>query len=153
MKRMWLWSIAAGLGVVWIVSTVPAMPADSGTFNESDTRVFKTAACTKDQVPMEALYYIVPSRADIEKGTPSPTAQLMKEEVDRNWALIAAALTKDEVMEERFADRYDAVVSDSIPLLQKAVKDKSGWTIQVTEVNSRPMDAALDANVPSCRLD
>ena len=137
--------LGAGIAVV--------QAAEEESFHPHDIRVFKAAACTKDHSPVEALYYIAASREDMAKGKPSPTAQLMKEEIDHNWREIASRLTKDEVMEERFAKRYHALLSEMIPLLQRAVKEKSGVSISVSEVNSRPMDATKDKDVPPCRVD
>jgi hypothetical protein len=58
---------------------------------------------------VEALDYIAASRSDMATGKPSPTFQQMKEEVDHKWAEIAARLTKEEVVEERFTEMYKAV--------------------------------------------
>ena len=101
---------------------------------------------------MEALYYIAARRSDMATGKSSPTSQLMKEEVDHNWGEIASRLTKDEVVEERFAETYNAVLSETIPLLEQAVREKSGVSVLVSEVNSRLMDAAKDKDLPACRL-
>ena len=84
-------------------------------------------------------------------GKPSPTFQQMKEEVDHNWAEIAARLTKEEVVGERFTETYTAVLSETIPLLEQALREKSGVSVFVSEVNSRLMDAAIDKDVPACR--
>ena len=51
-------------------------------------------ACTKDSKPVEALYYIVASQSDLSAGKPSPSAQLMKDEVESNWQGIASQLTR-----------------------------------------------------------
>ena len=84
-------------------------------------------------------------------GKPSPTFQQMKEEVDHNWAEIAARLTKEEVVGERFTETYTAVLSETIPLWEQAVREKSGVSVFVSEVNSRLMDAAIDKDLPACR--
>jgi hypothetical protein len=84
------------------------------------------------------------------RGKASPSSQLMKEEVDHSWRQIASRLTGDQVMNERYADTYHAVLSEMIPRLQQAVEEKSGVSISVSEVNSRPMDQAKDKDVPAC---
>ncbi|MFO0730464.1 MAG: hypothetical protein U0361_05625 [Nitrospiraceae bacterium] len=86
----------------------------------------------------------------MQSGNPSPTAQLMKDEVDRSWLQIASRLTSEEVTEEQFTDTYHALLSQRIPLLQQAVKEKSGVSIYVSEVNSRVMDAAQDQDTLAC---
>ena len=141
---------AVGLGTVLTAGHLLAQPGQSDTFNQQYTRVFKAAACTKDHRPVEALYYIVASRADLANGKSSPSSQLMKEAVDGNWLQIASRLTMEQVTEERFANTYNALLSEMIPLLQQAVEEKSGVSISVSEVNSRPMDQAKDQDVPAC---
>ena len=141
---------AVGLGTALAAGTLLAQPDQPDTFDQDDIRVFKAAACTKDHRPVEALYYIAASRSDMARGKASPSSQLMKEEVDNNWRQIASRLTRDEVMEERYADTYHSVLSGMIPLLQQAVDQKSGVSISVSEVNSRPMDQAKDKDVPAC---
>ena len=89
-----------GLGTALVAGTLLAQPDQPDTFDPDDIRVFKAAACTKDHRPIEALYYIVASRSDMVRGKPSPSSQLMKEEVDGNWRQIASQLTMDQVMEE-----------------------------------------------------
>jgi hypothetical protein len=142
---------AVSSAAVFGVGIAVAQAAEKEAFHPHDTRVFKAAACTKDHSPVEALYYIAASRQDMADGKPSPTAALMKEVIDHNWREIASRLTKDEMMEERFAERYHSLLSEMIPLLQQAVKEKGGWSISVSEVNSRPMDATKDKDVPPCR--
>ena len=127
-----------------------AQPAQHDVFDPHDTRVFKVVACTQDQRPVEALYYIVASRSDMASGNSSPSSQLMKEEVEKNWRDIAARLTREQGMEERFASTYHAVLSEHIPRLQRAVEEHSGVSVSVTEVNSRPMDPSKDKDVPLC---
>jgi hypothetical protein len=141
---------AISLGAALLSGSLLARAAEPEDYHPNDTRIFKAAACTKDHKPVEALYYIAASRADMAKGRPSPTAQLMKEEVDQNWKKIASALTRDEVVEERFAEQYHALLTELIPALQQAVKEKSGVSVYVSEVNSRSMDRAKDKDVPSC---
>jgi hypothetical protein len=145
-------SLAAGIGLVTALAggTVLAQPAPHDTFNPHDTRVFRSVACTQDHRPVEALYYIVASRSDMASSKSSPSSQLMKEEVDKNWRDIAARLTGEQVMEERFATTYHSTLSEHIPRLQQAVEEQSGVSISVTEVNSRPMDPARDKDVPPC---
>jgi hypothetical protein len=75
----------------------------------------------------------------------------MNEEVDHNWAEIAARLTMEDVVEERFAETYNAVLSETIPLLEQAARAKSGVSVFVSEVNSRLMDAAKEKDLPPCR--
>ena len=83
---------------------------------------------------MEALHYIIAaSRSDMAAGEPSATFQQMKEEVDHNWAEIAARLTKEEMVEERFTETYNAVLSETIPLLEQAVREKNGVSVFVSE--------------------
>lgn len=84
------------------------------------------------------------------QGKASPSSQLMKDEVEANWRQIAARLTADQVMDERFAETYHAVLGELIPRLELAVEEQSGVSISVSEVNSRPMDASKDKNVPAC---
>ncbi len=141
---------AVGLGTALLTGTLLAEMDQPDTFDHHDLRVFKSAACTKDLRPVEALCYIAASRSDLAKRTPSPSSDLMKEEVDNSWRQIASRLTKDQVMEERFAEIYHAVLSDMIPRLQQAVEEKSGVSISVSEVNSRPMDSAKDQDVTAC---
>lgn len=139
-----------GLGTALAAGTLLAQLDQPDTFDQHDIRVFKAAACTKDHQPVEALYYIAASRSDLATGKASPSSKLMKEEVDNNWRQIASRLTRDQVMEERYADTYHSVLSGMIPLLQQAVEQKSGVSISVSEVNSRPMDQAKDNDVPVC---
>lgn len=127
-----------------------AQPKNPDTFDERDTRVFKAGACTKDNMPVEALYYIVASRSDLSEGKPSPSSQLMKDEVQDNWRRISARLTMEQVTEERYAEAYHTLLSEMIPHLQHAVEEKSEVSIAVSEVNSRPMDKAKDQDVPAC---
>lgn len=74
----------------------------------------------------------------------------MKDEVEQNWQRIASQLTMEQVTEERFTDTYHALLNDMIPRLQRAVEEKSGVSIAVSEVNSRPMDRTKDQDVPTC---
>ena len=141
---------AVGLVTVLTAGYLLAQPGQADIFNQQDIRVFKAAACTKDHRPVEALYYIATSRSDLANGKSSPSSQLMKEAVDGNWRQIASRLTMEQVMEERFADTYHALLNEMIPLLQQAVEEKSGVSISVSEVNSRPMDQAKDQDVPAC---
>lgn len=127
-----------------------AQPTQPGMFDERDTRVFKAVACTKDKKPVEALYYIAASRSDLSAGKPSPSSQLMKDEVEGNWRQISAQLTLEQVIEERFADTYHTLLNEMMPRLQQAVQEKSGVSIAVSEVNSRLMDQAKDQGVPLC---
>jgi hypothetical protein len=76
---------------------------------------------------------------------------LVKEEVENNWQRITSQLTMEQVIEERFADTYNTLLSEMIPRLQQAVKEKGGLSIAVSEVNSRSMDQAKDQDVPICR--
>lgn len=140
----------AGLTSILAPGILLAQAGRQDTFDPRDTRVFKTASCTKDHKPVEALYYIAASRSDLAMGKASPSSELMKEEVEKSWKQIASRLTRDEVMEERFADAYHSILSDSIPLLQQTIEANSGVSISVSEVNSRPMDPAKDKNVPGC---
>lgn len=137
------------LGLSVAAGTV-ALATQPDVFDERDTRVFKAAGCTKDSQPAEALYYIVASRSDLSAGLPSPSAQMMKDEVENNWRRITSRLTMQEVTEERFADTYHALLSEMMPRLQQAVEEKSGVSISVSEVNSRPMDRTKDQDVPTC---
>ncbi len=138
-----------GLGLV-STAAVLAEPKEPDIFDERDTRVFKAVACTKDSKPVEALYYVVASRSDLSAGKPSPSAQLMKDEVEDNWRGIASQLTMEQVIEERFADTYHALLTDMIRRLQQAVEEKSDVSIAVSEVNSRAMDKGKDQDVPTC---
>ncbi len=144
--------VVSGIPAIGLVTAlaVGTSPAQHETFNQLDIRVFKAAACTKDHSPIEALYYIAASRSDMAKGKTPPSSKLMKEEVDNNWLQIASRLTREQVMDERFADTYHSVLSETIPLLQQAVEKNSGVSISVAEVNSRPMDPAKDKDVPAC---
>ncbi len=142
--------VAAVSLVTALAAGTLAQPAPHDIFDPHDTRVFKVVACTQDHRPVEALYYIVASRSDMASGKSSPSSQLMKEEVDKNWRGIASRLTGEQVMEERFAATYHAVLSEHIPRLQRAVEEHSGVSVSVTEVNSRPMDATKDQDVPLC---
>ena len=83
-----------------------AQPKKLDNLDERDTRVFKAVACTKDTMPLEALYYIVASRTDLSEGKPSPSSQLMKDEVQDKWRRVSSQLTMQQVTEERFADTY-----------------------------------------------
>jgi hypothetical protein len=141
---------SVSLGIALAAGTVLAQPQQPDIFDERDTRVFKTMACTKDNRSVEALYYIVASRSDLAAGKPSPSSEVMKEEVDNNWRRITSQLTMEQVMEERFADTYHALLKEMIPRLQQAVEEKSGVSIAVSEVNSRPMDQTKDQDVPTC---
>jgi hypothetical protein len=138
------------LGMALTVGTISAQSNQPDTFHPHDVRVFKTTACTKDGKPVEALYYIAASRSDMAQGKASPSSQLMKEEVGTNWRHIASRLSSEQVMDERFADTYHAVLNELIPRLQQAVEEKSGVSISVSEVNSRLMDRAKDKDVPAC---
>jgi hypothetical protein len=140
-------------GIVIPPGTLSAQVGRPDTFHPHDVRVFKAAACTKDGRPVEALYYIAASRSDLNQGKASPSSRLMKEEVETNWRQIAAQLTGEQVMDERFAETYHAVLSELIPRLQLAVEEKSGVSISVSEVNSRPMDPSKDKNIPACGLE
>ena len=137
------------LSLIWTEGGL-AQQVKPRTFDERDTRVFKAVACTVDKKPVEALYYIAASRADLSEGKPSPSSQFMKDEVGSNWQEISAQLTLAQVMEERYADGYHALLSKLIPRLQQSVEDKTGVSIVVTEVNSRPMDQGKDLDVPHC---
>lgn len=137
------------LGLSW-AGYAMAQPDQANLFDERDTRVFRAVGCTKDNQPAEALYYIVASRSDLAAGIPSPSSQLMKDEVENNWQQIASQLTMEQVTEERFADSYHALLTRMMPRLQQAVKEKSGISIAVSEVNSRPMDRAKDQGVHAC---
>lgn len=139
-----------GLGIALAARTILAQPAQPDVFDEHDTRVFKAVACTRDNRPVEALYYIAASRSDLAAGKPSPSSDLMKDEVDNNWRRITSQLTMEQVMEERFAGTYHALLKEMISRLQQAVEEKSGVSIAVSEVNSRPMDQAKDQDVPVC---
>lgn len=142
--------VTISLGAALASETLVAELDQQDIFHPHDIRTFKATACTKDHRPVEALYYIVASRADMAKGQPSPSSKLMKDEVDANWRQIASRVTSDQVMDERFAATYHAVLNEMIPLLQQAVEEKSGVSISVSEVNSRPMDPAKDKDVPVC---
>ncbi len=144
---------AVGLGTAFAAGASAAQPEQHEHFNPHDIRVFRAAACTKDHSPVEALYYIAASRSDMAQGKTPPSSKLMKEEVDNNWRHIASQLTRDQVMDERFADMYHSVLSETIPLLQQAVEKNSGVSIHVSEVNSRPMDPAKDKDMPACGQD
>lgn len=148
----YLLSIVAviGLGGALTAGQLLAQPGEIDIFNQQDTRVFKAGACTKDRRPVETLYYIVASRSDLANGKSSPSSHLMKEAVDGNWRQIASRLTMEQVTKERFADTYNALLSEMIPLLQQAVEEKSGVSISVSEVNSRSMDQTKDQDVPAC---
>jgi hypothetical protein len=61
----------------------------------------------------------------------------MKEEVGHNWGQIASRITNDEVIDGHFANTYNAVLSETIPRLEQAVREKSGVSIFVFEVNKR----------------
>jgi hypothetical protein len=124
--------------------------SDEDVFHQHDNRVFRSTACTRDHRPVEALYYIAASRSDMARGTPSPSSQLMNEEVDKNWRHIASRLTGEQITEERFAGLYHSILSETIPLLQQAVEQSSGVTISISEINSRAMDPAKDKDVPAC---
>ncbi len=144
-------------GVIFLVMLTFALPGSGRgepknpeSFDERDTRVFKAVACTKDKKPMEALYYIAASRVDLSAGKPSPSAQLMKEQVEHNWQTILSQLTMEQVLEERFSDTYHRLLNEMIPRLQQAVEEKSGVSVAVSEVNSRSMDQAKDQDVPIC---
>ncbi len=145
-----VYAVGIGLETAMAAGIFPAQADQQDIFHPHDNRVFKSAACTKDNQPVEALYYIAASRSDMARGKASPSAKLMKEAVDNNWRQIASRLTRDEVTEERFADVYHSILSDTIPLLQQAVERSSGVTISVSEVNSRPMDPTKDKDVPAC---
>jgi hypothetical protein len=135
---------------LWVAGTAVADPTQPDTFDERDTRVFKAVACTKDSKPVEALYYVVASRSDLSVGKPSPSAQLMKDEVENNWRAIASQLTMQQVIEERFADTYHALLTEMVRRLQQTVEEKSEVSIAVSEVNSRAMDKGKDQDVPTC---
>ena len=141
---------AVALGTLLSGGMLFAQPEPKDMFDHHDTRVFKAAACTKDHLPMEALYYIMASRTDLGAGKPSPSAQLMKEEVENNWRQVTSRLTMEQVMEERFADTYHALLNELVPRLQQTVEEKTGVSISVSEVNSRPMDQTKDHDVPAC---
>ena len=143
-------SIAVSLGIALTAGMIRARPDHPDTFHPHDVRVFKATACTKDRKPVEALYYIVASHSDMAEGKSSPSSQLMKDQVDMNWRQIAGRLTSEQVTDERFAETYHAILSELVPRLQQAVEEKSGVSISVSEVNSRPMDPAKDKEVPAC---
>jgi hypothetical protein len=136
--------------MVLAVGMLSAQSDQPDTFHPHDVRVFKTAACTNDRKPVEALYYIAASRADMAKGKPSPSSQLMNGEVGINWRQIASRLSGEQIMEQRFAETYHSVLNELIPRLQQAVEENSGVSISVSEVNSRLMDPAKDKDVPTC---
>ena len=142
--------VVVGWSTQLIVGTFSAHAGQSDIFHPHDVRTFKAAACTKDGKPVEALYYIAASRSDMAQGKASPSSRLMKDEVDMNWRQIAASLTSEQVMDERFADTYHTALSEFVPRLEQAVEEKSGVSISVSEVNSRPMDPAKDKDVPAC---
>lgn len=150
----WVGYLSGGIGLVLLSLTWTedglAQPRKPGTFDERDTRVFKAVACTKDKKPVEALYYIAASRSDLSEGKPSPSSQLMKDEVGSNWQEISSQLTMEQVIEEQYTDTYHTLLTKMIPRLQQAVQDKTGVSIAVTEVNSRPMDQGKDQDVPVC---
>lgn len=145
---------SGGIFLIVLTLTLPgsgsAEPNQSDMFDERDTRVFKAVACTKDKKPVEALYYIAARRADLSAGKASPSAQLMKDEIDNNWQRIISQLTMEQVLEERFSDTYHSVLNEMIPRLQQAIEEKSGVSVAVSEVNSRSMDQAKDQDVPTC---
>ena len=145
---------SGGIFLIVLTLTLPgsgsAEPKQSDMFDERDTRVFKAVACTKDKKPVEALYYIAARRADLSAGKASPSAQLMKDEIDNNWQRITSQLTMEQVLEERFSDTYHSVLNEMIPRLQQAIEEKSGVSVAVSEVNSRSMDQAKDQDVPTC---
>ena len=143
--------VLIGVGLV-PTGTGVAQTKQSAVFDERDTRVFKVVACTKDNKPVEALYYIVASRSDLSAGKPSPSSQFMKDEVEGNWREITSQLTMEQIIEERFANTYNALLTKMIPHLQRAVEEKSDVSIAVSEINSRPMDKAKDQDVPVCTL-
>ena len=138
------------LSIALAVGTSAAQSNQPDTFHPHDVRVFKTTACTKDRKPVEALYYIAASRSDMAQRKASPSSQLMKDEVGTNWRQIASRLSSEQLMDQRFAETYHAILSEFIPRLQSAVEEKSGVSISVSEVNSRPMDPAKDKDVPAC---
>lgn len=142
--------VTVGSGGALAAEALLTQSGRQDTFDQRDVRVFKAAACTKDHRPVEALYYIAASRSDMATGKASPSSQLMKEEVDNNWRQIVSRLTRDQVMEERYADTYHSLLSEMIPRLQEAVEEKSGVSISVFEVNSRPMNQTVDKEVPVC---
>jgi hypothetical protein len=142
--------IVIAVGTALMATPVPVQPDQSDIFHPHDSRVFKTTACTTDHTPVEALYYIVASRTDMAAGKASPSSNLMQQEVGRSWQQIASRLTAEQMMEERFAEVYHAVLNDMIPRLEQAVEKGSGVSISVTEVNSRPMDPAKDKDAPAC---
>ena len=152
--RTWVGNVSGGIFFVLLALAMPgsgrAEPKQPDTFDERDSRVFKAVACTKDKKPVEALYYISASRADLSAGKASPSAQLMKDEVEHNWQGILSQLTMEQVLEERFSDTYHSVLNEMIPRLQQAVEEKSGVSVAVSEVNSRSMDQAKDQDVPIC---
>ena len=76
----------------------------------------------------------------------------MKDEVEGNWREITSHLTMEQIIEERFADIYNALLTKIIPHLQRAVEENSDVSIAVSEINSRPMDKAKDQDVPVCTL-
>jgi hypothetical protein len=143
-------SVAVSLGIALTAGMIRAQSDQPDIFHPHDVRVFKATACTKDRKPVEALYYIVASRSDMAAGKSSPSSQLMKDQVDLNWRQIAGRLTSEQVMDERFAESYHAILSQLVPRLQQAVEEKSGVSISVSEVNSRPMDPAKDKDAPAC---
>jgi hypothetical protein len=145
---------SGGIGLILLTSALTgsalAQSTPPGMFDERDTRVFKVVACTKDKKPVEALYYIAANRSDLSAGKPSPSSELMKHEVEHNWHLITSQLTLEQVIEERFAETYHTLLNEMMPRLQQAVQEKSGVSITVSEVNSRPMDQVKDQDVPTC---
>ena len=78
--------------------------------------MLKAAAGTKARQVVEALYFIMASRSDRLIEVSSLLWQLMKESAVGNWRQIASRLTMEQVMEERFADTYHALWSETIHL-------------------------------------
>ena len=111
------------------------------TFDERDTRVFKAVACTKDKKPVEALYYISASRADLSAGKASPSAQLMKDEIENNWQRITSQLTMEQVLEERFSDTYHSVFerNDSSP---PASGRREEWCVRCCFRGQQPVNGS-----------
>ena len=153
-KNIWVRCRSLGGYALLMTSVLAAstvvLAGQPDVFDERDTRVFRAVGCTKDHQPAEALYYIIASRSDLSAGLASPSAQLMKDEVEKNWQRITSQLTMEQLTEERFTDSYHALLSEMMPRLQQAVEEKSGVSIAVSEVNSRPMDRTKDQDVPAC---
>ena len=65
-----------------------------------------------------------------------------------HWLAVFRA-SEEQVIEERFADTYHALMTDRIRHLQETIKEKSDVSISVSEVNSRAMDKGKDQDIPA----